>query len=163
MKRFVFASALIWLFVCLPLIIISVPVVAVMLLTKWSGYTTLFGNEKWGRGHDHFEFATKTYWQEFNWLVLRNPVNNLHSQFLSVAQSLYRLEGNYPIGDKVAGGRYFIKMNSAWEFYYIKPYTVFGSHRCVRLRAGWKIESNDKPRASFVFAINPVKSYQGKL
>lgn len=152
-------SALIFLFVCVPMIIISAPVVAVMLLTKWSGYTTPFGNSKWGRGHDHFEFATKTYWQEFNWLVLRNPVNNLHSQFLSVKNSLVKFEGNYPIGDKIAGGSYWIRMGWAWEYYYIKPYL---KTRCVRLRAGWKIQGNETSNSSFVFSINPWKKYSGK-
>lgn len=157
----IFLSALIFLFICVPAIIISLPVVAVLLRTKWDGRTTIFGNAKWGRGNDHPDHAAKNYWQEFNWVALRNPVNNLQALYLAVAQKDYKLEGDHPIGDKVAGGSYFIKMGRAWEFYYIKPYTVFGSRRCVRFRAGWKIESNTKSVASFVFAVNPIKSFKG--
>jgi len=48
-------------------------VVPILLLTRWNGRTTWFGNEKWGRGHGHFEHHTETYWEEFVWLTYRNP------------------------------------------------------------------------------------------
>jgi len=158
-------SFFIFLFVCIPAMVISVPVVAVLLLTSWDGRTTIFGNAKWGRANDHFAYPTKGYWQEFNWLVLRNPVNNLAGQFLGVPQRPYELIGDENIGDKIAGGFYAIHMpledGPAWEYYWIKPYNILDQKRCIRARIGWKIKDNIG-KAAFVFAINPWKKYLGK-
>lgn len=155
-------SALIFFGICVPAILISVPVVAVLLLTAWDGRTTIFGNEKWGRANDHFAYPTKTYWEEFNWLVLRNPVNNLHSKYLAITQGFYKLDGDSEIGDKKKGGFYAIRMGRFWEYYWIKPYTVFGSRHCIRVRVGWKIHGNTVGNdSSFVFAVNPWKTYLG--
>lgn len=158
----VLISAIIWVVICLPATILGVFVVPVLLKTSWDRRTTIWGNSKWGGGTTHPDHMVKGFLGEFLWLAWRNPTYNLGTHYLSVGQKPYQLEGKVAVGDKVGEGWYFITMKSAWEFYYIKAYTVFGSRRCVRFRAGWKIESNDKPRASFVFALNPVKSYKGK-
>lgn len=150
-------STLIFLLICIPMIIVSAPVVAILLLTKWDGYSTIFGNSKWGRANNHFAYPTKTYWEEFNWLVIRNPVNNLMSHSLALKMKPYTLEGDENIGDKIAGGFYKITMGKGWEYYYIKPYGT----RCIRIRIGWKIKGNDTELAPFVFAINFWKSYSG--
>lgn len=146
---------------CIPLIVVSIPVVAIMLLTKWDGYTTIFGNAKWGKANEHFSYPTKGWWQEFNWLVLRNPINNFMSITLGAKPKPYTLEGTPDIGEKIAAGSYFITMGYAIEHYLIKPYTLFGSSRCLRVRIGWKIKDNVQPLAPFVFAINPWKPYSG--
>lgn len=157
-----FITAFIWLFVCVPLMLVSVPVVALLLLTKWDGRTTWFGNSKHGRATNHFDHPTKgSYWLEFNWLVLRNPINNFAGHVLAAAMRDYDVWGDEPIGDKVAGGFYGVKMGPYWEYYWIKPYTIFGSRRCVRARIGWKINGTTTPEASFVFVLNPWKTYRG--
>lgn len=153
-------SSLIFFFVCVPAMIMSFPVVALLLLTSWSGRTTIFGNAKWGRGNDHFAYPTKGWWQEFNWLVLRNPVNNLMSFHLSAPRGSYTVDGDINIGDKIKGGFYRVTMGVFWEYYWIKPYTVFGFRRCIRVRFGWKILGNDR-FASFVWSVNPWKAYMG--
>ena len=135
--------------------------VALMLLTKWNGRTTVFGNDKWGYADTHPDYKAKTYWDKFFWLVWRNPVYNLNSRYLAAPMSEYKFKGDDPIGDKVAGGRYFIRMRNFWEYYLIVPYTIFNNRRCVRLRAGWKINDNGDDTASFVFTINPFKAYKG--
>jgi hypothetical protein len=135
---------------------ISMPVVALLLLTGWDGKSTIFGNAKWGRGNNHYAYPTKNYWQEFLWLVWRNPVNNLMTKTLSVTKAPYSLIGDGGIGDKTRGGLYRALMGSAWEYYWIKPY----GKRCIRARIGWKIHNADRP-AAFVFVINPWKEYLG--
>lgn len=156
-----FLSFLVFTVICLPCIIVSIPVVAYLLHTPWDGLTTIFGNAKWGRGTAHPTYKAVGFWQEFIWLVWRNPVNNLMAIYLGVAHKpSYWLEGKPDIGDKIAAGFYQARMGWAWEYYWIKPYTVFGSKRCVRVRIGWKIYNNPG-RASYVFAINPWKVYLG--
>lgn len=152
----------IYLFAIFPAILASIPVVAILLLTKWDGRTTIFGNSKWGRGNDHFAHATKGYWQEFVWLVLRNPVNNLHSHKFAARMSFPRIPyGNPHIGDKIGEGFYKILMTPFFEYYLIKAYKIFGGRRCIRIRFGWKIKDNLEETAPFVFAINPWRTYSG--
>ncbi len=150
-------SALIFIAIVIPVWIISLPVVALLLLTPWDGRTTIFGNKKWGRANNHPYLSTKGYWQEFNWLALRNPVNNLQCVTLGARQSPYELSGDPDIGDKIKGGFYSVKMGNAWEYYWIKPY----GKRCIRARIGWKILNNTGEFAQFVFVINPWKPYSG--
>lgn len=154
-------STLIFLLICIPMILVSIPAVAIMLLTKWSGYTTIFGNAKWGRANNHFAYPTSGWWEEFNWLVLRNPVNNLMSLTLGAKMKPYTIEGNPNIGEKIAAGSYTAKMGWFREYYLIKPHKYFGGNRCLRVRLGWKIKDNDLPKAAFVFAINPWKPFSG--
>lgn len=159
----VIISALIFLCICLPVIFISFPVVAYLLHTKWDGKTTIFGNRKYGFAVDHPAYPTDgNIWREFNWLTLRNPVNNLLTEYLAVPRRSYGLQGDAGIGDKLRGGFYRITMGWAWEFYWIKPYTFFGP-RCIRARIGWKIYGGAAydGRAAFVFVLNPWKRYLG--
>ena len=152
-------SAIIFL-ACLPIMILSVPVVAILLLTSWDGRTTIFGNAKWGRATDHFAYPTHgNYWEEFNWLVLRNPVNNLQAMTLAVRNSMpvFYDGPSYDIGDHIRGGFYIMTMRWAWEIYAIIPY----GKRCIRARIGWKIYNDDDALAAFVFAVNPWKTYTG--
>lgn len=133
------------------------PAVALLLLTRWDGRTTIFGNEKWGRGNDHHTHATKGYWQEFNWLTYRNPINNMMNRF-SVIGRPYILVGNPNTGDKSEGGFYRVRMGKAWEIYWIYPY---GRH-CIRVRLGWKIHrKNPGENCPLVFVINPFMPYRG--
>lgn len=152
-------SLTLFIVIIVPAILVSNIVVPIMLFTKWDGKTTIFGNAKWGRANNHFAYATKGYWQEFNWLVLRNPVNNLVGRTLAVTRRAAHVIGNPNIGDKIAGGFYRVTMGKYWEYYWIKPYNLFG-RRCIRVRIGWKIYNSDTPSA-FVFAINPFKAYIG--
>mgnify|MGYP000172614806 CR=1 FL=1 len=157
-------SFLIFVLVCVPAIILSIPIVALLLLTKWDGRSTIFGNRTWGRATDHPDHGTKgSYWLEFNWLVLRNPVNNLSCQYLAVPARVEQAYiGNERVGDKIAGGLYEITMGPWWEIYWIRPYTVFNSRRCVRFRAGWKIDGTAPgDLCAYVFTLNPWKSYLG--
>lgn len=156
-------SFLIYLFVVLPCVIVSYPVVFFLLFTCWDGRSTIFGNAKHGLAPDHYAYPTRgEFWREFIWLVWRNPVYNWTAKNLAVRRRGHFSTGNTDIGDKIAGGFYKITMKNLWEYYWIKPYTIFGSRRCIRARIGWKIwGGKHNELAEFVFSINPFKLYLG--
>lgn len=131
-------------------LIISIPVTALLLLMPWRGYTTIFGNAKWGRGNEHPSTPTKGYWQEYHWLVIRNPVNNLCSR---LAIPLYQTNviGNTAIIDQRESGYYYISMMGGWEFGLIILY----GNRCFRVRLGWKILGNTSGFCDYVCSIAP--------
>lgn len=82
--QFVFSS-LIFFCLQLPLIVASFIIVPFMLLTKWEGKTTWFGNFKYGRGDTHYKFpATGIFWRQWWFLCVRNPVSNFGKKVLSV-------------------------------------------------------------------------------
>jgi hypothetical protein len=135
-------------------------VVPILLLTKWKGFSTWFGNEKWGRGNAHFEHHTEGFWEEFHWLTIRNPINNLFNRFGALyVYPVNIVAGNPNIGDNIAGGFCFADMGKYWEFYCIIPYL---KNRCVRIRLGWKIIGK-KPGelCPMVVVFNPIQNYSG--
>lgn len=146
----------------LPLILISIPTVAILLLTGWSCRTTPFGNYKWGDGVTHPSHGIDTFWERFVWLVFRNPVNNVfHALGCWFNPATITFSGDLGIGDKLKGGSYLITMGACWEYYLIKPYTLFGQRRCMRLRHGWKLNGGTG-FCDFVFTFNPIKQYMGE-
>lgn len=134
--------------ICIP---IGIPAVAILLLTPWSGATTIFGNVKHGKGPIPY------YWNAFCWLAFRNPVNNLLSITLAAPYEPYSLKGDPDIGDHTKGGSYKISMGKYWEYYLIKPY----GKRCFRMRLGWKINQKTGGLCEYVFAIEPFMKYSG--
>lgn len=81
--RFI-TSTLIFLLLQLPMILLSLVVVPFMLKTKWNGFTTWFGNFKHGRGDTHYQFPANTFWRQWWFLCIRNPVSNFGKQILAV-------------------------------------------------------------------------------
>lgn len=81
------ASTAIFLLAQLPLILISFVVVPFMLRSKWDGRTTWFGNFKWGRGEEHYNYPAKTRWRQWIFLCIRNPVSNFGKQVLAVKEA----------------------------------------------------------------------------
>lgn len=80
------ASFLIWFFLWLPVWVVSIPAVAIMLLTDWSGGATWFGNYKYPRGYGNGHFPENGgYWDSWWFLVIRNPVSNFGKKVLSVS------------------------------------------------------------------------------
>lgn len=145
-----------YLFIVIPSQILSIFIVPILLLTKWDGKTTIFGNAKHGRGVDH---GAIIYWQQLIWLVFSNPVNNLLSFTLATPCTNYTIKGDSGIGDATRGGFYKITMGHAWEYYWIKPY----GKRCIRLRIGWKINGKQPMQlCEYVLTFNPLKPYTGQ-
>lgn len=85
-KQFL-ASTAIFILVWLPVWIVSIVAVPLMLWMDWTGYTTWFGNFKWGRGITHYKAKATTFWKQWWFLCMRNPVSNLSTTVLSVSAS----------------------------------------------------------------------------
>ena len=75
-------------------------------------------------------------------------------------------EGNPDIGDdtEISGKcKWFAYRDGeliAWQFYYVKHYSLFGLDKCVRIGLGWKIWSEEKlydEPAQYWIYFNPVK------
>lgn len=81
------ASSLIFFLAQLPVMFISLFVVPLMLRTKWDGKTTWFGNFKWGRGEEHYDYPATTLWRQWVFLCIRNPVSNFGKQVLAVKEA----------------------------------------------------------------------------
>lgn len=140
----------------LPTQYIAVPI---LLLTKWDGRSTWWGNSKWGRGTTNPAHSIQGYWQEFVWLTYRNPINNLLNSFGKPAPESYVLTGNPNTGDQTEGGAYAIIADGMWEFYYVRPYL---KKYCVRIRLGWKIHGKQPGElCPMVFVIRPIQNYYG--
>lgn len=156
-----FISFALFLF-CMPFIVLGWFVVPTLLACGWQGYTTFWGNAKWGNGAADPAYGKTGFWAAYVWLALRNPVNNLSIKYMAVTQKAYTLTGNANTGNETQGGTYDIAMGLWWEHYTVIPYSIFGSKRCVRFRYGWKI-NNGTPGtlAPFVFSFNPWMNYTG--
>ncbi len=83
-RKFLISSR-IWFMRFLPVVLLSFVVVPILLLTKWDGKTTWFGNYKYGRGDTHYKAPSNgNYWLQLNFLCLRNPISNYGKRVLSV-------------------------------------------------------------------------------
>lgn len=166
--RFI-ASLLIFIFACLPLIIIGWAIVPIMLLCGWSGYTGWWGNSRWGTGANDPAYnksaflATHGFLAAYNWLGWRNPINNFSGITLSLTTKPHTGYGN-PLADtNTEPGFYYIKMGLAWEYLWVHNYHIFGASKCVYLRFGWKINGGAiGDAAPFACTCNPWISYSGK-
>lgn len=161
-------SFFIWAFLWLPVAVLGLAVVpiALMIGTNDSHFYKLFWF--WDNYNDGvFGGATPGFigfWGGFIWAALRNPCSNWGKLVLGAPQPVtLNIEGNTLIGDGVGGmsGKYWITGGNFWEYYLIKPYTLFGVRKCIRLRIGWKLLRNLRPKAPFVFSFNPFHAYHG--
>ena len=76
-------SLSIWFFIALPCFLIGIVFVPIALKSGWEGYTTIWGNYKYGKGTTHFAHPTNNnFWLEYNWLAFRNPCSNLGKRYL---------------------------------------------------------------------------------
>lgn len=129
-----------------------------------------WGNRDHGNDGETFWAKRTVGWSRFRrcfwWLAVRNPTFNWSKYILgfgSGGQAAIVQGATQPIGDTKGEGWYFARERWAWEFYYVKAYSVFGMRRCMRLRAGWKIAGKEAGEvAQFCFAPSPVHSYSGK-
>lgn len=70
-------SSLIFMLLQLPMMLLSFLVTPLLCLTKWEGFTTWFGNDKWGRGDTHYKAPSEgVYWKQVRFLCIRNPIAN---------------------------------------------------------------------------------------
>lgn len=150
---------LIWLPVYGLLIPLSTFAVPVMLWRGWEGYTGWFGNRRYGR-YGNAAYPTNNRWQEWLFLVVRNPISNFGKEVLAVTvRKTVRMAGNPTITDGVPGitGWYYARSGWAWEVRAV--YKTFPG-RCFEGRWGWKIPGKDLGEsATFVCRANPFKKF----
>lgn len=159
MKKFITFTYIIWLFLCVPMFVVSLFVTPFMLWQGWEGYTTWFGNRKYGR-YGNTAYPASNFWQSFVFLVIRNPVSNFGKEVISykVSQPVIS-EGKLDITDGAPGieGQYFIRSGWRWEVRMV--YKTFPG-KCFEGRWGWKL--NDKSmgdECTFVCRANPFKKF----
>jgi len=79
-----------------------------MLLTKWDGTTTWFGNFKYGRGDTHYKTPSAgVYWKQVRFLCVRNPVSNFGKQVLSVKEGSLKALGGPWLNDQHVVGTFY--------------------------------------------------------
>lgn len=150
---------LIWFLTYIPLIVVSAFVVPVMLMKGWEGYTTWFGNRKYGR------FGNKAYWtesrfQEWLFLVIRNPISNFGKETMSVTltQPVIGI-GDPEITDGKPGITGYYYARSGWKWEVRMVYKTFPG-RCFEGRWGWKMLGKQQgDKCTFVCRENPFKKY----
>lgn len=128
------------------------------------GFTGLL----WPWGNDDHpdnggDFARCKGISPYTWFALRNPTFNFSKYILGIKARPYTHKGDTGIGGKRKGGSYwcFVPDTPFFEYYYIKPYNLFG-RRCVRIRLGWKLYGKgDGDVCQFCFVVNPVMTYKG--
>lgn len=155
----IISTYLIWLLVYLPLIAVSLIAVPVMLHFGWDGYSTWFGNRKYGR-YGNAEYPTHSRLQEWLFLAVRNPISNFGKEVLAVSvRGPVTLSGNPSVTDGKPGitGRYIATAGWAWEVRMV--YRTFPG-RCFEGRWGWKLAGkNPGDRCTFVCRANPFKKF----
>jgi len=95
---------------------------------------------------------TNLFWERFYWLALRNPMNYFEVFNLGLTgYKTTRIESTSPTGriDRtlIEGYSYTEARNPmekkiAYQYYYVKFYTLFGKRRSIWFRWGWKLPHN---------------------
>ena len=131
----------------------------------------------------------KLWYERFIWLAIRNPVNYFQYAVLGLHVSAgYELLYHYTTlpsdSWKLQVGNtknmycgfarhdirsYMKPKRDYWEYYWVKPYNLFGTRRCIRLRMGWKIGNIknlddhflQSKAVQFTYNLNPWKTFEG--
>lgn len=150
-------------------------------LPRWAW---IWDNEDHGTDGDGFwvKRCGATFWCRYKWLAFRNPTFNLARYWLgAVVPMPVVTSGDLNIGDKVGPGKRVSRSWALYEYYKIgQPYQLAKradwakklpklqawliKYRCFRARIGWKLHGAAiGERVSFVYVINPLMPYSGKL
>ena len=160
-------SAIVKIFVDIPMVIIGLFIVPIGLKMGFKGALWPWGNDDHPDNGGTF-WKTKcgeSWWCAYNWFALRNPCANFGKYvlgFKSEGKSQFRLGTSSQIGDTKAEGWDYACERWAWEIYFIKKYSLFGNQKCFRFRCGWKImNKNQGEICAICFVISPYHAYSG--
>lgn len=119
----IFATFLIWLLTYPPLVFVSLFAVPVMLWQGWEGYTTWFGNRRYGL-YGNSAMPCDNMIESWWFLCIRNPISNFGKEVLSVSST------------------------ASWPWHYDIP--LFWR---LWIKAGWKVNKDpvSNPERTFVF------------
>lgn len=150
---------LIWFLTYIPLIVVSAFAVPVMLLNGWQGYTTWFGNRKYGR-FGNTAYPATNRWREWLFLVIRNPISNFGKETMSkTLTEPVTVTGNPAITDGKPGITGYYYARSGWKWEVRMVYKTFPS-RCFEGRWGWKmLGKRVGDKCTFVSRQNPFKKF----
>lgn len=102
--------------------------------------------------------SPETFWNQYRWLALRNPVNNLQRVwplYINGKDLSKGYVGDYRVDDDpFGGGWHFVWSGWRTGFYLIHEY---GNGRALEIRTGWKLRpENQKDKAvGFTVLIHP--------
>ena len=168
MKLRIFVALLIKIYINLPMMLLGYFLVPVGIKKGFKGWLWPWGNDDHPDNGGNFwkKKCGDSFWCAWKWFAIRNPTFNFTKYklgFLSEGKAIFIDGTGTKVGDTRGEGWYYARERWAWEFYYIKAYTIFGFRRCVRLRAGWKIMGKGYGEiAQFCFAPNPCHPYTAK-
>lgn len=149
----------------IPLMLLGLILVPIAILTNWPKIFWLWGNDDHPDNGGIFwaKQCGTSFLCAYKWFALRNPTFNFSKYLLGTKLKDYQHKGDTGIGDKKKGGSYWCYMGKYFEYYYIKPYTLFKVKRCIRIRFGWKIYGKKVNEiCQFCFVVNPFMPYSGK-
>jgi len=133
-----------------------------MLYFGWEGYSTWFGNRKYGR-YGNKAHPSKTFFDDFLFLTWINPVSNFGKEVMSIVpkKPIELIEGRTDITDGEAQieGYYYLRSGWYWEIRIVKA-TFPG--KCFEGRFGWKLNGKTYPtdeECTFVARFNPFRKF----
>lgn len=166
--RFIY-NLLVYLLITLPLELIGIPLLAVTILFLPKEETHLPYLLRWYDTWDEDDGinGSKSYQSEngisylsrFNWTALRNPLNTFQYSVLGIKAVEHTTN---PVDIDATGGFVHNETEAGYyEYYYVKPYKLFGTLRCFRFRMGWKLSGRShKDRLQWCFLISPFTSFE---
>ena len=142
-------------------------------LPKWlSWFDTPFDTADGDRGHQE-KYPGVDWWSTYGRRVAwywRNCCYGFDMRVCGVEvnpdRDVITVDGNPDIGDQtgISGTCRWKAYRQgdliAWQFMYVKHYSIFNIHKCVRIGLGWKIWDNEKLReepAQYWLYFNLIK------
>jgi hypothetical protein len=117
---------------------------------------TLGDKRGWWR-HERCEGHPESFWNQYRWLALRNPVNNLRRIwpfFMDGTGMEKEYIGDYRVDDDTGmGGWHFVWSGWRTGFYLIKEYGFM--NRSLEIRTGWKLRPGPQEKIGFTVLIHP--------
>ncbi len=172
----------IFLFVCLPLMLLGIPMVAIGLSLIYNSDLKLPWFCRWWDNADLYtarnttsykEICLRGKWTRYCWLAFRNPMNYFDYAYLGLKWFGNEVYTHYDpknndVGDGTRSGFKYIEVVHGREVYY-EYYLIyqfpFWPEKCFRYRMGWKIgDNNNKPFtiSQWCLVIAPFFPYTGK-
>lgn len=150
----------------MPAAALGLVAVPIMLLFGWNGFTTMFGNAKYGK-HGNDAEPARNFFQSWRFLARRNPISNMGHGLLAnwvntdKPTEIWGFTGVTDGPAKIRGWYFILHPEDIWEYRFVWP-TFPG--RCLEVRIGWKLnglvgEDDYYKLATFVCRYNPFRKF----
>lgn len=116
-----------------------------------------------GRDTSVYDSVLQSGWyNNYCWLAWRNPLNYFGYKILGKqvkTETMCIIQGNPNVGNTSAPGLFIQESPIGYQYYYIHKWS---QTTCMRLRLGWKFNSNITPGwYQWAFTVQPYMSYTG--